>query len=114
MHNPLMALEFTASYVKDSLDVLRYYKHLAEGAIEQVPDEMLATAPDGESNSIATIVKHLSGNMQSRWKDFLTTDGEARAQSRRRVRAPLSGTRRNDGGVECRLVGAFRRSRGTH
>src|ERR1700690_92921 len=76
MHNPLMALEFTASYVKDSLDILRYYKHLAEGAIAQVPDEMLATAPDGESNSIATIVKHLSGNVLSRWKDFLTTDGE--------------------------------------
>ena len=82
MHNPLMALEFTASYVKDSLDILRYYEHLAEGAIEQVPDEMLATAPDGESNSIATIVKHLSGNMLSRWKDFLATDGEKPERNR--------------------------------
>ncbi len=76
MHNPPMALEFTTSYLKDSLDVLRYYKRLAESAIEQVPDEMLTATLDQESNSIATIVKHLSGNMRSRWKDFLTTDGE--------------------------------------
>jgi uncharacterized damage-inducible protein DinB len=71
-----MALEFTASYVKDSADILRYYKRLAERAIEQVPDGMLTAALDEESNSIATIVKHLSGNMRSRWSDFLTTDGE--------------------------------------
>jgi hypothetical protein len=82
MHNPLMALEFKASYVRDSLDILRYYKRLAEGAIEQVPDEMLAEAPDGESNSIATIVKHLSGSMLSRWKDFLATDGEKPGRDR--------------------------------
>ena len=82
MHNPLMALEFTASYVRDSLDILRYYKRLAEGAIEEVPDEMLAEAPDGESNSIATIVKHLSGSMLSRWKDFLATDGEKPGRDR--------------------------------
>ena len=76
MHNPLMALEFTASYVKDSVDVLRYYKRLAERAIEQVPDAMLTAAIDEESNSIAIIIKHLSGNMRSRWRDFLTADGE--------------------------------------
>jgi hypothetical protein len=82
MHNPLMALEFTTSYVKDSAEILRYYKRLAESAIEQAPDEMLTAAPDGESNSIATIVKHLSGNMRSRWKDFLTTDGEKPGRNR--------------------------------
>jgi hypothetical protein len=76
MHNPLMALEFTTSYVKDSTEVLRYYKRLAEKAIAQVHEDMLAIAPDGESNSIATIVRHLSGNMRSRWKSFLDTDGE--------------------------------------
>ena len=82
MHNPLMALEFTNSYVKESAEALRYYKRLAEGAMEQAPDEMLALAPDGESNSIATLVKHLSGNMRSRWKDFLTTDGEKPGRNR--------------------------------
>lgn len=71
-----MALEFTTSHLKDSTEVLRYYKRLAERAMEQVPDESLAAAPDGESNSIAIIVKHLAGNMRSRFTDFLTSDGE--------------------------------------
>lgn len=71
-----MPLEFTTSYVKDSLDLLRYYKRLAERALEQVPDDALAIALDGESNSIAVIVKHLAGNMRSRFTDFLTSDGE--------------------------------------
>jgi hypothetical protein len=76
MHNPLMALEFTTSYVKDSLAVLRYYQRLAESAMAQAPDNLLTAALDEESNSISIIVKHLSGNMRSRWSDFLTTDGE--------------------------------------
>lgn len=71
-----MALEFTTSYLKDALDVLRYYKRLAERAIAQVPDNALGAAPDGESNSIAIIVKHLAGNMRSRFTDFLHSDGE--------------------------------------
>ena len=72
-----MALELTSSYLKDSLEVLRYYKKLAERAMEQVTDERQFTiALDGESNSIAVIVKHMTGNMRSRWTDFLTTDGE--------------------------------------
>src|SRR5215472_18278736 len=76
MHNRPMALEFTTSYIKDSADTLHYYKKLAERSFEQLPDEMLTAAPDPGSNSIAIIVKHLSGNMRSRWRDFLTTDGE--------------------------------------
>jgi hypothetical protein len=76
MHNPLMALEFTTSYVKDAVDVLRYYKRLGERAIEQVPEAALTTSLDSESNCIALIVKHMAGNMCSRWSDFLTTDGE--------------------------------------
>jgi len=71
-----MALEFTTSYLKDSIDVLRYYKRLGERAIAQVPDESLIAALDSESNSIAVIVKHLAGNMRSRFTDFLTSDGE--------------------------------------
>jgi uncharacterized damage-inducible protein DinB len=71
-----MALQFTTSYVEDSLSLFRYYKKLAEHAIEQVTDEQLLTALDQESNSIAIIVKHMAGNMRSRWTDFLTKDGE--------------------------------------
>lgn len=71
-----MSLEFTTSYLKDSIDLLRYYKKLGERAVAQVPDEALTATLDAESNSIAIIVKHLTGNMQSRWTDFLTSDGE--------------------------------------
>ena len=71
-----MALEFTTSYLTDSLAVLHYYKRLGERAMEQVPDADLFATLDTESNSIATLVKHLAGNMRSRWTDFLTTDGE--------------------------------------
>jgi hypothetical protein len=71
-----MALEFTTSYLKDSLAVLEQYKRMGERAMEQVSDEELFALLDEESNSIAIIVKHIAGNMRSRWTDFLTTDGE--------------------------------------
>jgi len=71
-----MALKFTTSYLEDSLSVFRHYKKLAERAMDQVTDEQLYATLDGEMNSIATVVKHLAGNMRSRWTDFLTTDGE--------------------------------------
>ena len=71
-----MALKFTTSYLEDSIGVFRHYKRLAEGAIAQVSDEELYVALDPEMNSIAVIVKHMAGNMCSRWTDFLTTDGE--------------------------------------
>ncbi len=71
-----MALEFTTSYLKDSLTIFRHYKRLAERAIEQISDADLFTELGPETNSIAVIVKHLAGNMRSRWTDFLTTDGE--------------------------------------
>ncbi len=71
-----MALKFTTSYLEDSLTLFRYYKQLAERAMEQVTDEQLFAALDEEANSIAVVVKHMAGNMRSRWTDFLTTDGE--------------------------------------
>lgn len=71
-----MALKFTTSYIEDSIAVLRYYKLLAERAMAQVTDEQLFLTLDHEANSIAIVVKHMSGNMRSRWTDFLTTDGE--------------------------------------
>jgi hypothetical protein len=71
-----MALKNTTSYIEDSLSLLRYYKNLAERAMEQVTDQQLLTALDAEMNSIAVTVKHMAGNMRSRWTDFLTSDGE--------------------------------------
>jgi hypothetical protein len=71
-----MALQFTTSYIEDSLTLFRQSKKIAEGAMAQVSDDQLYTALDSETNSIAVIVKHMAGNMRSRWTDFLTTDGE--------------------------------------
>jgi len=71
-----MALQFTTSYLEDSLAVFRQYKKLAEGAMAQISDEQLTATLDEESNSVAIIVKHMAGNMRSRWTHFLTTDGE--------------------------------------
>lgn len=59
-----------------------YYKNLGEKAIEQTPEEKLFWQYNQESNSIATIVKHLNGNMISRWTDFFTTDGEKEWRNR--------------------------------
>jgi hypothetical protein len=77
-----MALKVTTSYLEDSLTVFRSYKKLCEQAMEQVKDEDLFTVLDGEANSIAIIVKHMTGNMRSRWTDFLTTDGEKADRNR--------------------------------
>jgi hypothetical protein len=71
-----VALKFTTSYLEDSLSLFRYYRRLAERAMEQIPDEHLFTVLDPEMNSIAVIAKHMASNMRSRWTDFLTTDGE--------------------------------------
>ncbi len=70
-----MAPELTTSYLQDSLSLFRYYKQLTERAMEQVSEEQLFAVLDDEMNSIAIIVKHLVGNMRSRWMDFLTSDG---------------------------------------
>jgi hypothetical protein len=71
-----MPHQFSTSYIQDSLALFRQYKSMAEKAMAQVKDEELHVAIDPEANSIAVIVKHISGNMRSRWRDFLTTDGE--------------------------------------
>jgi hypothetical protein len=71
-----MAHQFSTSYIRDSISLFHMYKNLAERALAQCPDEGLLATMDGESNCIALIVKHMAGNMRSRWRDFLTTDGE--------------------------------------
>ena len=71
-----MTHKFSTSYLEDSLSLFHFYKRLGEGAIEQVTDDQLFICLDEEMNSIAIIMKHMAGNMRSRWTDFLTTDGE--------------------------------------
>lgn len=68
--------DFLGNYHFDALQSFRSYKKLAERAIEQVSDEDFFAQIDKESNSIAVIVKHIAGNLHSRWRNFLTTDGE--------------------------------------
>jgi hypothetical protein len=64
------------AYLKDVIRQLRMYKGYADKAIARVPDAHLHTELDANSNSIAVIVKHVAGNLRSRYRDFLTTDGE--------------------------------------
>ena len=64
------------TYLISCIKQLKYYKSLGEKAMLQIKDEHLFVCHNEECNSIATIVKHLYGNMLSRWTDFLTTDGE--------------------------------------
>ena len=71
-----MTHKFSASYMEDMLSLFHFYKKLAEDAIEQVTDDQLFVRLDEEMNSIGIIMKHMAGNMRSRWTDFLTTDGE--------------------------------------
>src|SRR5213080_442286 len=63
-------------YLEDALYTFRYYKKLAEGAMTQISDEEFFRTLDSESNSVAVNMKHMAGNMLSRWTNFLTTDGE--------------------------------------
>jgi Protein of unknown function (DUF1572) len=69
-------------YLDDAIKTLRYYKKLAEGAFAQISDEDFFRTIDEESNSIAVNMKHMAGNMLSRWTDFLTTDGEKPERNR--------------------------------
>ncbi|MGA9405692.1 MAG: DUF1572 family protein [Bacteroidota bacterium] len=62
--------------IESALGIFKQYKALADKAMEQLSDEEYFRLPDPESNSIAVIVKHVNGNLLSRWTDFLTTDGE--------------------------------------
>lgn len=64
------------NYITDTLQAFQSYKKMAEKALEQVTDEEFFRVIDAESNSLAVIVKHIGGNLRSRWTDFLTTDGE--------------------------------------
>ena len=63
-------------FLESAIKLFKYYKRLGEGAMVQLSDEEVLCKPNEARNSIALIVHHLSGNMLSRWTDFLTSDGE--------------------------------------
>jgi hypothetical protein len=91
-----MPVKFMTSYREDSAAVFGYYKKLAERAIEQMADQELFAVLDEEMNSIAIIVKHMAGNMRSRFRDFLTTDGEKPDRHRDQEFELVSETTRDD------------------
>ncbi len=68
--------EIAEHYLSDSIRTFKNYQKLAERSIEQVSDNEFFACIDVEANSIAVVVKHIAGNLRSRWADFLTTDGE--------------------------------------
>lgn len=69
-------------YLENCLKEFRGLKVLGDRTFSQIKDEDFFWSPDEESNSIAIIVRHLKGNMLSRWTDFLTTDGEKESRKR--------------------------------
>jgi hypothetical protein len=83
-------------YQTDALQTFRDYKRLAEKAFEQIDGEEFFLTLDEESNSIAVIIKHMAGNMISRWTDFLTSDGEKPDRHRDMEFVITEGTTRDD------------------
>jgi hypothetical protein len=71
-----------SNYLSSVISQFDYYKSLGESTFEQLTEEQIYWQPSSESNSIATIVMHLKGNMLSRWTDFLSTDGEKEWRNR--------------------------------
>jgi len=71
-----MAFEVSKHYLEEARRQLRGHKRMGEGAMSQLRDEDFFVVLDPESNSVAILVKHLAGNMRSRFSDFLTSDGE--------------------------------------
>jgi hypothetical protein len=71
-----MTEQIIKNYHSDAIESFRNYKKMAERAIEQIGDEDFFALIDPEANSVALIVKHIAGNLHSRWRDFLMSDGE--------------------------------------
>src|SRR5881398_3241738 len=69
-------MDIAAEFLSAIMNACEANKRLADRAVEQVPDDKLHVALDANTNSIAVIMKHVAGNLASRWTDFLTTDGE--------------------------------------
>ena len=84
------------NYLEDAIKALKAYKKLADKAIAQVKDDELFVTLDEESNSVAVVMKHMAGNMFSRWTDFLTSDGEKPDRNRDMEFVINSGTTKAD------------------
>src|SRR5580693_7497705 len=69
-------MDIPAIFMSAAINAFEANKRLADRAVEQVPDDKLHVALNENTNSIAVIMKHVAGNLTSRWTDFLTTDGE--------------------------------------
>ena len=91
-----MDADIASLYLDEVRRQFRGHKRLAEGAMAQLKDEELFVALDPESNSIAILVKHLAGNMRSRFTDFLTSDGEKPDRNRDQEFEMSSATTRAD------------------
>ena len=70
------------AYLQDTIKVFRQYKSLADRAVQPLSDEAFFFRPAPHVNPIAVVVKHVGGNLRSRWTDFLTTDGEKPTRDR--------------------------------
>jgi len=75
-------MDIAAEFLSAIINAFEANKRLADRAVEQVPDDKLHAALDANTNSIAVIMKHIAGNLTSRWTDFLTTDGEKPGRNR--------------------------------
>jgi hypothetical protein len=75
-------MDISAVFLSATINAFEANKRLADRAVEQVPDDQLHVALDANTNSIAVIMKHIAGNLISRWTDFLTTDGEKPGRNR--------------------------------
>src|SRR5256885_13085169 len=75
-------MDVATEFLSAAINAFEANKKLADRAVAQVEDEKLHVALDGNTNSIAVIMKHVAGNLISRWTDFLTTDGEKPGRNR--------------------------------
>ena len=75
-------MDIATEFMSATINAFEANKRLADRAVEQVPDDKLHVALDGNTNSVAIIMKHIAGNLISRWTDFLTTDGEKPGRNR--------------------------------
>ena len=87
------AAALATHYLGDVVANLRRQKALAEEALAQVADDVLDRTLDPESNSLSVLVRHVAGNLHSRWTDFLTTDGEKPDRNRDAEFEPAARTR---------------------
>ena len=75
-------MNLAGEFLSATINAFEANKRMADRAVEQLPDAKLHLALDANTNSIAVIMKHVAGNLQSRWTDFLTTDGEKPSRNR--------------------------------